>query len=340
MRERERRIGPFLTKDISTHDWTCRSSLLVVLYQMRKENTVENMNGKEPNESEDLKAALLALKGYQQKIKNAKEYYDEEEDHRFIKDYYQNINFNKTDVFEPLSQLLKSTHENQLPYNSNTRNYLYTAVDLHMDGTLKSIYSKKEQDPEKVIKEDYEAEQKRKLAYDKLLKSKLNTDAAMQKAAAIESENMYNCEHVVPQSWFDKDNPMRGDLHHLFTCEKDCNSSRSNYPFFDFDDYSPKMETAAIRAQCGKYEEGKFEPENGKGAVARATLYFLLRYPGEVSQYRVKDIEMLLKWHRDDNVSTYEKHRNKEIYHIQKNRNPLIDFPQYANKIDFTLGLS
>jgi endonuclease I len=302
------------------------------------------MNGQESNESEDLKATLLALKDYKKKIENAKEYYDEVEDNGIIKDYYHNIDFNeadKTELFKQLSQLMKSTHENQLPYNSKTRDYLYSMVDLHMDGTLKSIYSKKEQNPEQVIREDYQTDQKRKIAYDKLLKSNLNNDYARQEAAAaIESEIMYNCEHVVPQSWFDKDNPMSGDLHHLFTCEKDCNSSRSNYPYFDFDDYPPQMETDAIRAQCGKYEEGKFEPENGKGAVARATLYFLLRYPGEVSRYNGKDIDMLLKWHRDDKVSIYEKHRNKEIFQIQKNRNPLIDFPQYANKIDFMFGLS
>ncbi|QGQ48086.1 endonuclease I family protein [Metabacillus sediminilitoris] len=305
---------------------------------------MENMNRQESNESEDLKATLLALKDYKKKIENAKEYYDEVEDNRIIKDYYHNIDFNeanKTKLFKQLSQLIKNTHENQLPYNSKTRDYLYSTVDLHIDGTLKSIYSKKEQKPEQVIREDYDTDQKRKIAYDKLLKSNLNNDYDKQKAAAaIENEIMYNCEHVVPQSWFDKDNPMSGDLHHLFTCEKECNSSRSNYPYFDFDDYPPQIETDAIRAQCGKYEEGKFEPENGKGAVARATLYFLLRYPGEVSRYNGRDIEMLLKWHRDDKVSIYEKHRNKEIFQIQKNRNPLIDFPQYANKIDFMFGLS
>ncbi|MEH7237699.1 endonuclease I family protein [Bacillus sp. JJ1562] len=305
---------------------------------------MENMIGIDTHESAELKAALLELKHNKDRIVVEKEYYDEEEDMQIITDYYRKIDFNqveKKEMHKQLNELITKTHVNQLPYNTKTRDYLYTRVDLQMDGNLKSIYSGKDKDPEQVMKEDYESDRKRKEAYDMLLNSNSKNDYGFQLAmASINSENMFNCEHVVPQSWFDEDNPMRGDLHHLFTCEKDCNSARSNYPYFDFVDYAPKMVTEAIRAHCGKYEDGRFEPESGKGEVARATLYFLLRYPGEISRYSYEDIEMLLDWHREHKVSLYEKHRNKEIFHIQKNRNPLIDFPQHADKIDFTLGLS
>ncbi|WP_018933801.1 endonuclease I family protein [Gracilibacillus lacisalsi] len=295
------------------------------------------------SEGKDLKNALLELREYQKKIKNTKEYYDEEEDSRIVMDYYCDINFDEADkskLFEQLHQLITTTHKNQLPYNSETRDYLYSTIDLHMDGNLKSIYSGSHKNPEQAIREDHEAALKRKEEYDKLLNNKPQTDNVWNKAVAvIERENMFNCEHVVPQSWFDQGSPMRGDLHHLFTCEKKCNSTRSNYPYFDFEDYTPEMETETIKTSCGKYEDEKFEPESGKGEVARATLYFLLRYPGEISQYNDKDIEMLVNWHKEFEVSIYEKHRNKEIYHRQKNRNPLIDFPEYADNIDFMLGL-
>ena len=36
----------------------------------------------------------------------------------------------------------------------------------------------------------------------------------------------------------------------------------------------------AIRDECGKRDANRFEPSAAKGIVARATLYFLLRYPG------------------------------------------------------------
>ncbi|GIQ90829.1 endonuclease I, partial [Kipferlia bialata] len=40
-----------------------------------------------------------------------------------------------------------------------------------------------------------------------------------------------NCEHIVPQSFFNKSNPMRCDVHHLRPAYDVANSARSNYPF-------------------------------------------------------------------------------------------------------------
>ena len=142
----------------------------------------------------------------------------------------------------------------------------------------------------------------------------------------------------MPQSWFAKREPMRGDLHHLFACESGCNTFRGNIPYFDFADFEE-----AVRGECGKREEGRFEPANGKGAVARATLYFLLRYPGEINAVRKEllpeRIEVLLEWHRQRPPSEYERHRNAAIFEKQGNRNPLIDFPDWASRIDLRLGL-
>src|SRR5260221_6427078 len=99
-----------------------------------------------------------------------------------------------------------------------------------------------------------------------------NTESMIESLEAI-LEN--SAEHVVPQSWFDKREPMRGDLHHLFACEKRCNSFRSNVPYFEFTEEN-------VMDDCGRRETLRFEPKGGKGAVARAVLYFLLRYPGEI----------------------------------------------------------
>ncbi|WP_313885224.1 endonuclease [Clostridium sp. DJ247] len=95
-------------------------------------------------------------------------------------------------------------------------------------------------------------------------------------------------------------------------------------------------------SNCGKGEVEKFEPESGKGEAARAVLYFLLRYPGKIKEDRKNriNIDLLLKWHKEFPVSLYEKHRNKAIYELQGNRNPLIDFPQCADSIDFSFGLT
>jgi endonuclease I len=154
----------------------------------------------------------------------------------------------------------------------------------------------------------------------------------------LEANLPYNCEHVVPQSWFGKREPMRGDLHHLFACETECNGFRGNVPYFDFADFEE-----VIRDACGKLEATGFEPAAGKGPVARATLYFLLRYPGEINQstkeYTVDRIQQMLQWHRRFKVGRYEQHRNAAIFEKQGNRNPLIDFPEWADDIDFARGL-
>jgi endonuclease I len=77
--------------------------------------------------------------------------------------------------------------------------------------------------------------------------------------------------------------------------------------------------------------------------VARATFYFLLRYPGEINQvfdvYNKERLKMLLAWHTANPVSVYEHHRNQAIFAVQGNRNPFIDRPQWAKKVDLTKGL-
>jgi endonuclease I len=277
----------------------------------------------------NLDSVFMLLNETREKIIDGQNYYQEEKDRKLAGEYYSAIDFgqNPADLTASLNSLISDTHINQLPYNSATRNMLYCVVDLRMDGNLKSIYSGKIQEPEQVIKEDFEAEASRREMF-----------SFMDEGSFDSMDVIYNCEHVVPQSWFGKRNPMRGDLHHLFTCEKNCNSLRSNHPYFDFDDYVPVMDTEVIKSQCGKYEEGKFEPESGKGEAARAALYFLLRYPGEIGQYTVCDVDMLLRWHKEHPVTLYEKRRNLEIHQIQQNRNPLIDFPELAGQIDFTIN--
>ncbi|MEO0814301.1 MAG: endonuclease [Myxococcota bacterium] len=145
---------------------------------------------------------------------------------------------------------------------------------------------------------------------------------------------LFNTEHSVPQSWFDKQQPMRADLHALFTAEPGCNTNRSNLPFGENGDTSG--------ADCGLRRGNSFEPARNKGAVARATFYFLSRYPGVVSARDLppESLAVLLKWHEDEPPSLWEKHRNQEIAKIQGNRNPFIDRPEWARSIDFTLGLS
>jgi endonuclease I len=144
----------------------------------------------------------------------------------------------------------------------------------------------------------------------------------------------FNCEHVVPQSWFNKEEPMRGDLHHLFACESRCTRFRGNTPYAEFPDFSELVDQV-VRTECGKSERNGFEPGFGKGAAARAVLYFLIRYPHAISDTELPPnrIGVLLAWHEHDPVSEWERHRNAAIFARQSNRNPLIDHPEWAAEV-------
>ncbi|MBB5233352.1 endonuclease [Deinococcus budaensis] len=224
--------------------------------------------------------------------------------------------------FLALSDLVTRTHTRPLGYDP--ADDLYPWVDLWPDGRLRSLYSAREHTPEELIQAD-RAVQERRLTL--AAREGLNVDA-------LEAALPYNCEHVVPQSWFGKREPMRGDLHHLFACEPDCNSFRGNTPYFDFPDYGE-----ALRSDCGRRDPGEFEPAHGKGAAARATLYFLLRYPGVVRQYGERHLQTLLAWHAAEPPGDWERHRNAAIFEKQGNRNPLIDHPGWAGEVAFSEGL-
>ena len=50
------------------------------------------------------------------------------------------------------------------------------------------------------------------------------------------------------------------------------------------------------------------------------------------------NLQQLLQWHEQYPVTDYERHRNDAIEDVQGNRNPFIDFPELAKKVDFSQG--
>lgn len=279
----------------------------------RKENMASNQEV-ESNQNqkfeiqEMLVQELNIAKATYLEYSNNHVYYEEDRDKEMKQTYYKDSSLDRKTMHE----LLEKTHQNKLGYAPHR--YVYPWVDLNENGKLKSIYSGKEMDPVAVIEKDIRM----------LEETGVNSNSLSDKVTL-------NCEHVVPQSWFDKRQPMRGDLHHLFACDPSCNSRRGNSPYADFPDYVPESSILGIKEGCGKADEGKFEPEYGKGIVARATFYFMTRYIGIMNNNLV-NLEVLLEWHQKFPVSLYEKHRNLAIYDLQGNRNPYIDFPELAEK--------
>lgn len=149
-----------------------------------------------------------------------------------------------------------------------------------------------------------------------------------------------NAEHTVPQSWFNSNEPMRSDLHHLFPSYANINSQRGALPFGDISDsqttkwwrytsYRSSTPSSSTRNQYSEYKSGLFEPrEDHKGNCARAVFYFYTMYPtqaGSISQ--IGDLNTLYQWHLNDPVDANEISRNNSIASYQGNRNPYVSYP-------------
>ncbi|PIE86104.1 MAG: hypothetical protein CSA05_02285 [Bacteroidia bacterium] len=160
-----------------------------------------------------------------------------------------------------------------------------------------------------------------------------------------------NCEHTIPQSFFDKAEPMKSDLHHLFPARKGWNSTRSNYPFAEIPDNDvsdpnfftikwmyldneSSTEPTTNKDAYSEYTPNFFEPrEDHKGNVARAIFYFYTMYPSYNINRVVDDIATLLEWHRKDPVDDAERARNAAIHTYQGTYNPYISHPEFVEQV-------
>lgn len=144
----------------------------------------------------------------------------------------------------------------------------------------------------------------------------------------------FNTEHTFPQGFFNSNEPMRSDLHHLYPTNSTANSQRGNLPF--------GVVTGSSSWSVGgsKKGGGVFEPRDvQKGATARAMMYFVLRYQ-DYSSFLSQQESILRQWHNDYQPTQIDINRNEAIALLQKNRNPLIDYPQLIERIQKIAGNS
>ena len=160
----------------------------------------------------------------------------------------------------------------------------------------------------------------------------------------------YNREHIVPQSLFNEDSPMKNDIHFVRATDGKVNGMRNNFPF-------GLVGAASFTSLNGSklgvsvspgYGGTVFEPIDAfKGDVARMIFYFVTRYENQLSNFATGNmlggsaypglqtwqLQQLLIWHAQDPVSPVEVARNNASYAFQGNRNPFIDNPQWVNTI-------
>lgn len=161
--------------------------------------------------------------------------------------------------------------------------------------------------------------------------------------------DVYNREHIVPQSIFSQAAPMRHDAHFVTPTDKKVNGDRGDNPHGNVAVVSSttnnggKHGSSAIAGYTGQV----FEPNNAfKGDIARMYFYFATRYEDQLASWSYpmfngtsnqvftnSFLNMLITWHNNDPVSVFEITRNNAIYARQNNRNPFIDHPEYVCQI-------
>ena len=153
-----------------------------------------------------------------------------------------------------------------------------------------------------------------------------------------------NCEHSIPQSWFNEVVRMRSDIHHLFPARIKWNSDRGSDPFADIPDATTlgwlrgtTRLTTIPTSNIDEYSEdtnSQFEPrEDHKGNLARAAFYFYTMHAnesfdaGKAVITALADLPTLYRWHLADPVDAREIERNNRVAASQGNFNPYIAYP-------------
>ena len=151
----------------------------------------------------------------------------------------------------------------------------------------------------------------------------------------INDSDGMNAEHSWPQGFFNKAAPMKSDLHHIFPTYIGVNGRRGSEPFGEVSSF-----VYATNSGSKLGAEG-FEPADAvKGEIARAILYFVVRYydrnirdGADYRDFWTNRVGMFLQWHRQDPPGAAERARNEAIAGFQGNRNPFVDDPSLAEKV-------
>jgi len=142
-----------------------------------------------------------------------------------------------------------------------------------------------------------------------------------------------NCEHVWPQSMGADSEPMRSDMHHLFPCKENINSTRSNNPYGEIEDnladnwfyqdiVLQNIPSSSINNYSESYTSSSndlFEPkEDRKGDIARSIFYFKTIYEQSANQsFFDSQKDILFEWHYYDPIDNQELNRTWNIAHYQ-----------------------
>jgi len=244
--------------------------------------------------------------------------------------YYNSIDFSANDVVSQLTNLIQD--HTLLAYSQFDENVVRNIIekDTVVNGELKSYIE---------------------CQYSKEIKVYPFEDFTYQ-----DFQPYYTREHRMAKAWYNftsansddqKYLPEGTDYHTLALVQGEVNNYRSAHPFgqvvnstYDYLDFQVGW-NATSNGQIVA------EPRaDRKGDVARANLYIMLAYNGKygenwgldnlISDADKQDLQVFLDWHYADLPDDFEKTRHEYVAEIQGNRNPLIDFPELVDCIDFS----
>lgn len=233
-----------------------------------------------------------------------------------------------------LKQIITTGHATNITYNDLWTAYQTTDrdYDYENDGTILDIYSERP-----------------------TLADPYNYNVSVNQCGNNGPEGTcYNREHIVPQSLFDEQLPMRSDAHFVRATDYYVNGKRSNFPFgkVGLATYTSQNGSKLGTSSSVNYSGTVFEPiDEFKGDVARMIFYFVTRYETQLPAFTTAngtgdmlgttsypglqqwELDQLLEWSQQDPVSAAETRRNNATYAFQGNRNPYIDHPEYVSQV-------
>ena len=148
-----------------------------------------------------------------------------------------------------------------------------------------------------------------------------------------------NAEHTWPQSKGADSGNAKSDLHHLYPCRAQVNSSRGNTPYAEIDDDNTdtwwRLNTSSSSVPGSNIDEysekensqGLFEPrEDHKGNAARSVFYFYTMYESQAdSDFFEQQKDILREWNLADEVDSRELARSARIAGWQSGKeNPFV----------------
>ena len=163
------------------------------------------------------------------------------------------------------------------------------------------------------------------------------------KAGSYKKEgDVYNREHLVPQSW----GPPKADIVHVVPTDGYVNNRRGNLPLGEVGTISYQSNNGYSKVGTCKtagFSGQVFEPNDEvKGDIARIYFYMATCYEGQANNWsggmfggtKYQPLaqwafDMFLRWAKLDPVDDVERARNNAVARadVQNNRNPFVDYP-------------